>query len=73
MGVLDCETCNTLLADYQRCVEHLVDVGIRFRAVRGDSFLTALKELKRLRERCQDADDALMAHWSTEHGSLAGT
>jgi hypothetical protein len=64
---MDCETCNNLLAAYKHCARVLTNVGLCFRDVSGEDFPPALTELKRLRQVCRDADEALIAHWRQAH------
>jgi len=64
---MDCETCNNLLDAYKHFVTVLTNAGLCFRGASGEDFLPALKELKRLRQVCRDADDALMEHWRQDH------
>lgn len=69
---MDCETCNKLLAAYKHCATVLTNAGLCIRGVRGEDFLPALKELKRLRQVCRDADDALITHWRQAHDLQEG-
>jgi hypothetical protein len=64
---MECKTCDALLANYKLAVRLFADAEQSFRgAVRSD-FQLALKELKRLKQACRDADKALMDHWRQDH------
>ena len=44
-----------------------VDAGQGSRGLLGDDFQRIRKELKRLKQACRDADDALLAHLGLDH------
>ena len=62
-----CKTCDDLLAACKRSVRLFTDAERGCQGLHGDDFQLALKELKRLRQACRDADDTLMAHFSQHH------
>lgn len=64
---MECKTCDALLAAFKHAVSLYTNAGESFRgALRGDS-RQALKELRRLRQACKDADNALVAHLHQDH------
>ena len=67
MSPVGCKRCSELLADYRDAVSVLTDAGRKFQGPARGDFPVALKELKRLRQACKDADDALIEHWRQEH------
>jgi hypothetical protein len=68
---VDCKSCDELLNTYRQAAKLYAAAQERFQAqLRGD-FKLAWKELKRLREACRTADEALLAHWREEHSDLA--
>src|SRR6516225_4616216 len=68
---MECKTCDALLADYKRRVGLFTNAERGFRGLLGDEFPMALKELKRLKQACKDADDALIEHCRQDHGNLS--
>ena len=69
--VVDCKTCAELLSTYRHAAKSYADAQERFQALLRDDFKLAWQELKRLREACKTADEALIAHWRKEHTDLA--
>lgn len=67
MSTVGCKRCDDLLADYKNAVRVFTNAGRKFRGATRDDFPLELKELKRLRQACKDADDALMEHWRKDH------
>jgi hypothetical protein len=64
---MECTTCEALLASYKQVVSLYMNAEQSFRgALGGDSLLT-LKQLRRLRQACKDADNTLMAHLRQDH------
>ena len=64
---MECKTCDVLLAAYKQSVSLYTNAEQSFRgALKGDSRVT-LKELRRLRQACKDADHTLMAHLHQDH------
>jgi hypothetical protein len=64
---MDCKTCEDLLAAYRSAVSLYTNAERSFRGLLGDGFPVALKELKRLKQACRDADDALTEHRRQDH------
>jgi hypothetical protein len=58
---------------YKRAVGVYTTAQRRFQGLLRDDFKLEWKELKRSREACEAADEALMAHWRKEHTDLAET
>jgi hypothetical protein len=65
---MDCQTCNELLITYKSTVKPYTLVMQEMAGLVGADFQLALKELERLRVKCQEANDALTAHWRQDHG-----
>ena len=60
---MGCKTCEELLAAYN-CTANLYTKAMqRMGGLAGEDFRLAVKELERLRAKCQDDDDALTAHY----------
>ena len=64
---MSCKACGELLAAYKHAVKLYSTAELKCRGMLGDDLQLALEELKRLRQACRDADDALMAHLSQHH------
>jgi hypothetical protein len=56
-----------LLGAYRVAISLYTTAQQRFQGLPGDDFKLAWKELKRLREACKAADEALLMHWHQEH------
>ena len=71
MQVMDCKTCEQLLAAYRDSVS-LFKNAVRkgSGAVRDDLRLTG-KKAEQLGRQCKDASDAFMDHWRQHHGTGA--
>jgi len=72
MQIVDCERCDPLLADYKRSVGFFTKAVQRIPGVLGDNSMAA-EVVDRLRKRCQDAREDLMAHWLQEHSDSRQT
>jgi hypothetical protein len=68
---VDCKTCDELLSAYRGTAKLYTAAQERFQGLLGDDFKLAWKELKRLREACKAADEALLVHWRQEHRDFA--
>jgi hypothetical protein len=68
---MECKTCDALLADYKRQVALYTNAEQGFRGLLRGEFPLALKELKRLKRACREADDALIEHCDQNHGNLS--
>ena len=68
---MECKTCDALLIDYKRQVALYMNAERGFRGLLRGEFPLALKELKRLKQACRDADDALIEHCDRDHGHLS--
>ena len=68
---MGCKTCAELLRTYRQAAKLYAAAQERFQALLRDDFKLAWTELKRLREACRTADEALVAHWREEHTDLA--
>ena len=68
---MECKTCDELLGEYKRRVALFTNAERGFRGRLGDEFPLALQELKRLKQACRDADDALIEHCDQDHGNLS--
>ena len=66
---MECEICDGLLANYKSCVRLFTNAQRSLRGAIGDDFQLALKELKHLKQACEDADRALLDHWRQDHGN----
>jgi hypothetical protein len=66
--MMECQTCDELLAVYRDAVSLYNNAD---RELLGGNFGLALQELKRLKQACRDADDALMEHLRKEHNNLS--
>ena len=64
---MDCKRCDELLAVYRRAISLYSTAQRRIRGLKGDDFILAFKELKRLKVECRNADDALMGHLGQDH------
>jgi excisionase family DNA binding protein len=69
---MECKTCDALLAAYKQAVNLYTNAGQSFRGALGDDSRLAFKELRRLRQACKDADNALMAHLHQDHWRKGG-
>ena len=69
--VVDCKRCDELLATYKHAISLYTTAQSRIRGLVGDDFMPAWTELKRLRQTCLLADDALMEHLGQDHGNLS--
>ena len=70
---MECKTCDALLAKYQQAVGLYGNAAQRFQGESEDDFQLALKELKRLKQACNDAEDALVKHYGLDHPNPAAT
>lgn len=68
---MDCQRCGELLGAYKDAISLYTTAQRRLRGLRGDDFVLAWKELKRLRQMSLHADEALMEHWREHHGKVA--
>jgi hypothetical protein len=68
---MDCERCNTLLADYRNTVSAFKNAVSGAAGATGPDSHLAGEEAVRLAQACREVSDALMAHWRTEHRRLA--
>jgi hypothetical protein len=69
---MECEIYDALLANYKLAVRLFTKAELSFRGAIRDDFRLALKELKRLKQACKDADNALMDHWRQDHDNYLG-
>jgi hypothetical protein len=70
-SVVDCKTCAELLGAYRHAVKLYTAAQGRFQGLLKDDFKLAWEGLKRLREACKAADEALLLHWHQEHPDFA--
>jgi hypothetical protein len=68
---VDCETCNALLAEYRHAVGVFKDAVQNGAGATGPDSQLAGEEVVRFSKACQDAGDALIEHWRTDHRGLA--
>jgi hypothetical protein len=68
---VDCKTCAELLTAYRHAVKLYTAAQGRFQGLLGDDFKLAWEGLKRLREACKAADEALLLHWHQKHPDFA--
>ena len=64
-----CKTCDELLAAYSREVRIFRTAVMNISGVLGeDDSRVTIQELDRLRQKCRNASEALMAHLRHDHG-----
>jgi len=68
---MSCQTCDDLLAAYKCTVKLYSEAMHQTSGLVGDDFRLAVKELERLLMKCQDANNALIAHWREDHNNLS--
>ena len=68
---MECERCDELVSAYEHAVSLYTTAQRKLQGLVGDEFRLAWKELKRFREACKAADEALLAHWREKHTDLA--
>jgi len=68
---VDCKTCDELVGGYKVAISLYITAQRGFKGPLLGDFKVAWEELKRLREACKGADEALLAHWREEHMDLA--
>ena len=68
---MDCKTCDHVLAAFRHSVSLYKQAMQEVAGLGREDFQLALRELERLRANCQDANEAVMAHWWQEHGDLS--
>ena len=66
--MMECKICDGLLAEYEQRVRLFTNAERRFQETKRDDFPLALTVLKRLKQACGEADDALLKHCRQEHG-----
>ena len=67
---MDCDTCNELLTAYKAAVLRFQRAVSTIPGSGSDSKL-ATEQAGRLRLECQNANEALMAHWREQHRGAA--
>lgn len=67
---MECQTCDALLAEYKQRIGLFTNAERRLRGTSGDDFRPVLIELKRLKQPCRDADNALIAHLRQDHSNF---
>jgi hypothetical protein len=66
--MLDCATCDHLLADYKHTIRLFKDAVQKLPGTGEDSSL-AVVNADCLLLKCREANDALIEHWRAHHGS----
>lgn len=64
---MDCKTCDDSFGFYKRSVSLFRNAVLNTPGCLGDDSRLAAEEADRLRLKCRDASDALMAHWRKAH------
>ena len=67
---MQCETCNALVAEYKRRVKVFTTEVLKTRGAVGPDATLATRDLNLLELNCQDAREAIVAHWRRDHDNL---